>query len=424
MKRVAMTLAAVLLLAAPACKQEVTYVIVVSDAGPTSASVDATASDAAPDVSTTTDGDVRDGGAADGDTGAAADGGAADGGAPDGDTDAGEAADGAADAQSCSSIADCPSLPGACVLATCEGGMCGTRFALAGIACKSPSGGQKCDGAGQCVECMATADCAAGAACVKSNCIWACVDAVKDGAETDVDCGGGACAPCANGKACGEGADCASSTCDPGSHVCTDASCSDQKQDGSETDVDCGGAGCAPCPNGFMCKGASDCISKTCDGLLLRCAASACTDHVQDGGETDIDCGGGACPACADLEHCLVDADCTSGNCDAQRDMCLPVTCTNGVKDGTETDVDCGGVCAACGYAKHCNISPDCLSTACDGIMSICIYDSCIDHRMDNLESDVDCGGEICGPCVVGKKCNTGRDCAPGHFCNAGHFCQ
>jgi hypothetical protein len=41
----------------------------------------------------------------------------------------------------------------------------------------------------------------------------ACSDAVKNGAETDIDCGGGDCAPCASGKDCGAGADCASGTC-------------------------------------------------------------------------------------------------------------------------------------------------------------------------------------------------------------------
>jgi hypothetical protein len=35
-----------------------------------------------------------------------------------------------------------------------------------------------------------------------------CIDGVKDGAETDVDCGGGTCAPCGDGKACNTSADC------------------------------------------------------------------------------------------------------------------------------------------------------------------------------------------------------------------------
>jgi alpha-tubulin suppressor-like RCC1 family protein len=45
----------------------------------------------------------------------------------------------------------------------------------------------------------------------------ACSDGLKNGAETDIDCGG-SCAPCADGKSCGAAPDCAS-------HVCTGALC-------------------------------------------------------------------------------------------------------------------------------------------------------------------------------------------------------
>ena len=36
-----------------------------------------------------------------------------------------------------------------------------------------------------------------------------CTDKIKNGAETDVDCGGGTCPACATGKACAKGSDCA-----------------------------------------------------------------------------------------------------------------------------------------------------------------------------------------------------------------------
>jgi uncharacterized repeat protein (TIGR03806 family) len=50
-------------------------------------------------------------------------------------------------------------------------------------------------------------------------------------------------------------------------------------------------------------------------------STSSCTDGVRNGTETGIDCGG-SCPACP--------------------------TCTDGVRNGTETGVDCGGSCSAC----------------------------------------------------------------------------
>jgi hypothetical protein len=43
-----------------------------------------------------------------------------------------------------------------------------------------------------------------------------CTDGIKDGTETDVDCGGGVCAPCASGKACLTNSDCMTMFCNAG----------------------------------------------------------------------------------------------------------------------------------------------------------------------------------------------------------------
>jgi len=36
---------------------------------------------------------------------------------------------------------------------------------------------------------------------------------------------------------------------------------------------------------------------------------------MRDGTETDVDCGGGSCPKCVNGKACLQDYDCQSGNC-------------------------------------------------------------------------------------------------------------
>ena len=65
---------------------------------------------------------------------------------------------------------------------------------------------------------------------------------------------------------------------------------------GDETDVDCGGPDCPDCPNNSMCETYSDCISGVCvDGI---CQPPACDDGVQNGLETGVDCGGPDCPPC------------------------------------------------------------------------------------------------------------------------------
>ncbi len=40
---------------------------------------------------------------------------------------------------------------------------------------------------------------------------------------------------------------------------------------------------------------------------------------VKNGNETDVDCGGGTCPGCGPGRDCLVASDCASNMCVAQR---------------------------------------------------------------------------------------------------------
>jgi hypothetical protein len=71
------------------------------------------------------------------------------------------------------------------------------------------------------------------------------------------------------------------------------------------------------------------------------CVEPTCADAVKNGTETDIDCGGTCASKCADTKSCAVAADCVSSVCTANK--CLAATCTDAAKNGTETDVDCGG---------------------------------------------------------------------------------
>ena len=87
-----------------------------------------------------------------------------------------------------------------------------------------------------------------------------------------------------------------------------------------------------------------------CDGNG-NCVAQHCNDGVKDADETDIDCGGSCGATCTDTapqQKCLVAGDCVSGVCSGGTLLCQPPTCTDGVQNGNETDKDCGGpACAA-----------------------------------------------------------------------------
>jgi hypothetical protein len=130
---------------------------------------------------------------------------------------------------------------------TCTAGTCGLdgprQIPLpAGSPCND-GGGKKCDGLGTCVECLSNDDCApplsCGGAGVVNDCgcipfgcpqlgltcgavadgcggVVGCNDAVRNGSESDVDCGGDptSCPTrCADGRSCLAGGDCMSTFC-------------------------------------------------------------------------------------------------------------------------------------------------------------------------------------------------------------------
>jgi hypothetical protein len=50
-----------------------------------------------------------------------------------------------------------------------------------------------------------------------------------------------------------------------------------------------------------------------------------CTDGIKDGCETDVDCGGPTCPACPNGGGCAQNSDCQSGDC--QSGVCMAPPC-------------------------------------------------------------------------------------------------
>lgn len=108
------------------------------------------------------------------------------------------------------------------------------------------------------------------------------------------------------------------------------------------------------------------------------CLLAECNDSFLNGYESDIDCGGPQCSPCKDGRACAsavpdqADKNCASKNC--KGGVCAPASCSNGKKDGCETDVDCGGglcaqsgqTCTKCPLGKACEQGVrDCESTFC-----------------------------------------------------------
>ena len=263
-----------------------------------------------------------------------------------------------------------------------------------------------CDGVGSCVGCVVGAQCG-GLLCASNRCVPpSCIDQIKNGAETSVDCGGAACGPCNDGKSCLHASDCASGLCSGTPRACQTPSCTDGVRNGAETDVDCGGTCPTPCGPSKGCKLDADCLGNRCSGSLCL---PACNDGVKNGSETGLDCGGHACAPCSNEGGCVFDGDCFDGVCTSG--VCLSATCSDGAKDGLETDVDCGGGCLPCTPGKACAVGADCKSKVCAG--TLCATPSCSDHTQNEVETGVDCGGPTsCARCPKGQACAKGSDCA------------
>ena len=93
---------------------------------------------------------------------------------------------------------------------------------------------------------------------------------------------------------------------------------------------------------------------------------NACADRVKNGSETDVDCGGGTCPTCAAGLRCTMTSDCETAGCDGG--ACRAPTCSDGKRDGFESDVDCGAACAACTVGQKCANGDDCASGKCSAM--------------------------------------------------------
>ncbi|MBX3185988.1 MAG: SUMF1/EgtB/PvdO family nonheme iron enzyme [Labilithrix sp.] len=230
-------------------------------------------------------------------------------------------------------------------------------------------------------------------------------DFVKNGDETDIDCGGSTTGakPCDPGKGCAVPKDCTTGVCTGG--ICQVATATDGVKNGDETDTDCGGSNAPPCDVGKTCSKPADCVDKICTGG--KCVARKPADGVQNGDETDIDCGGTASPPCMTGQMCLVLADCDNVLCTAG--VCQPPTATDGLKNGTESDVDCGGASGVlCETGKLCNAHADCASEGCAFNNRCSVGKSCTqDH-----------GGFTCGTGEYGSAGKAHESCCEEIFVN------
>ena len=132
------------------------------------------------------------------------------------------------------------------------------------------------------------------------------------------------------------------------------------------------------------------------DATVDAGAAASCSDGLRNQDETDVDCGGVCGATCLHGEGCMDGRDCSSDLC--IDGFCRDPRCENGMRDGAETDVDCGGdTCAPCADGQGCNLDRDCSSVSCP--VSTCTRDTL---RVEAAWSGLAAGTVVAGGRVVG----------------------
>jgi hypothetical protein len=350
-----------------------------------------------------------------------------------------------------------------------------------GTACGGTGSDYICDGQGECVSCLTAADCddSYGGTCS--------VKACKDGyCQGEPKPAGTSCG--AQGQICNDNGSCCS-TCQSNGYEC------------GTTSDGCGGSlSCGSCATGQVCQGGQCCLPKTCTagvscgtqsdgcGGTITCGTCpagdqcsggvcGCVNGVQNGSETDVDCGGSCAKKCASAQSCLAGSDCTTGAC--AEGICCNTSCTGecrscmssktglttgicgNVLDNTDPDNECPnalpqtclttGVCKAgacefhpssvqCGTSScsgntlmptdYCSGSGTCVDagqTSC-ATPYVCgdpyTCQSCSDGIKNGNEVGIDCGGGgSCNKCGNGVQCTSGVDCVSG-YCVDGYCCN
>jgi hypothetical protein len=314
-------------------------------------------------------------------------------------------------------------------------------------------------------DCDSNSECASGLACVGKGLYFCystavnvcaaahCGNKVKDGDETQTDCGGscGTCCPdpCANLPADGrvghctvdcacdarEG-DCAadSNKCSAGLQcyanvgaqfgfatsidVCLASHCSNGVKDGDEKGIDCGPS-CAACPPSICddnpCDDGNPCTDTDCDpitGCLFTPLADGTSCSDANACTSGDSCQAGACTGTAAV--CNDDNACTTDTCESTTGCVF----TNVADDAT------------CDDGNACTSGDSCQSGACTGTATVCSdNNACTTDMCDaatgcvftNLADDAACDDGQ--PCTTGDKCVAGACTGDAVVCDDSNAC-
>ncbi len=154
----------------------------------------------------------------------------------------------------------------------------------------------------------------------------------------------------------------------------------------------------------FQCDGSDNSDIVYVDAVVVKgyksTSTATCTDGIKNGLETGIDCGGPTCPACPTCSDGIKNGTETGIDCGGSCPPCATASCTDGIKNGQETAIDCGGpTCPACPTCSDGIKNGTETGVDCGGSCPAC--PSCSDGVQNGTETGVDCGG-TCPACPSG----------------------
>jgi hypothetical protein len=143
-------------------------------------------------------------------------------------------------------------------------------------------------------------------------------------------------------------------------------------------------------------------------GIVAGCLALSTTD--EGNGNT----GSPGMDRCTSVQDCPNVTTCTTMKC--IDGSCIPGFVPVGIQCNDNGVCDGAGTCVGCVTDSDCKgASPTCENSECI---------SCNDGIKNGSESSVDCGGSRCGECGLGGSCSSNNDCSEDDDCVDGLCCD
>jgi len=196
-------------------------------------------------------------------------------------------------------------------------------------------------------------------------------------------------------------------SCDPGFE-----DCDGEPSNGCEADLTAA-TSCGSCAT--RCSGATPLCVMGASGLtcIAECppGTTQCSATCANLGTSLSHCGG--CNVACGPAHST--ALCTGGVCGVGSCDAGFANCDGDASTGCETDLSDATHCGSCGGACG-SAAPYCVGSA----GSYACTNGCSDGVRGGDETDLDCGGALCPACRIGAACGRDQDCAGTALCNGG----